>query len=294
MENNRHAYLILVHSHPKLLQVLVDMIDDERNDIYIHVDAKSDINQFASIRAEKSNITYTKRLKIYWGHFSMVKAEYILFETARKGGPYLYYHLLSGVDLPLKSQDEIHHLLDGVYKGREFVGISIQTKSLPQRYRYFHLFGKQRRNNSSAGKRYKLLRDYFIALQKKVGVWRNKNVSILFGPQWVSITDDLCQYLLTKKKMVNKLYRMSFIPDESFIQTVIGRSCFEDSIYDRTNDYESCMRLIDWEKGPDYPHIWTNQDWNELISSDRLFARKFSEEDMEFIYRLKDYVLKEA
>lgn len=290
MANNRHAYLILVHNQPRLLQVLIDMIDDERNDIYIHVDDKADFNLFNNIHAKKSKISYTKRIKIYWGTFSMVKAEYILFEAAKKYGPYLYYHLLSGVDLPLKNQDFIHHLLDEVYKGEELVGFSNHTL-ISQRYRYYHLFGKQLRSNTSVAKRYSKIKDYLIALQKRVGIWRNKNVAIMFGPQWVSITDDLCQYILTSKKRTSKIFRMTIIPDESFIQTLVHGSCFEGRVYDRANDYKSCMRLIDWDKGPDYPHIWTCQDWEELVSSDRLFARKFSEDDMDFVYQLKNHVL---
>ncbi len=38
MDYLRHAYLILAHNEPKILQTLVEMIDDERDDIYIHID----------------------------------------------------------------------------------------------------------------------------------------------------------------------------------------------------------------------------------------------------------------
>lgn len=42
----RHAYCIIVHNNPDQLNILVDLIDDERNDIYIHVDKDVDIQQF--------------------------------------------------------------------------------------------------------------------------------------------------------------------------------------------------------------------------------------------------------
>ena len=50
-----------------------------------------------------------QRLDVRWGDISVVKAELLLLETASMKGPYDYYHLLSGVDLPIKSQDYIHH-----------------------------------------------------------------------------------------------------------------------------------------------------------------------------------------
>ena len=36
----KHAYLLLTHQYSKVLEVLVRMIDDERNDIYVHIDKK--------------------------------------------------------------------------------------------------------------------------------------------------------------------------------------------------------------------------------------------------------------
>ncbi len=33
----KHAYLIIAHAYYKQLQILVDMLDDERNTIYIHI-----------------------------------------------------------------------------------------------------------------------------------------------------------------------------------------------------------------------------------------------------------------
>lgn len=39
---NRHAYLLLPYNNPDLLKKLIKLLDDPRNDIYVHVDAKSD------------------------------------------------------------------------------------------------------------------------------------------------------------------------------------------------------------------------------------------------------------
>jgi hypothetical protein len=294
VENNRHAYLILAHNQPRLLQVLIDMSDDERNDIFIHIDAKADMNQFSNIRAEKSGLYYTERKKVYWGDFSVSKTELFLLETAHRNGPYLYYHILSGVDLPLKNQDYIHHLMDDLYRGREFVGIAKQDKfheKFKNRVRYYHLFSKHFRNHQRIGNYLSVMRKYAIALQKKNGIRRNGDVVLGFGPQWMSITDDLCQFILARKREIIKRYHHTFIADESFVQTIVYDSPFYERIYDVGDEYRSCGRLIDWEKGPTYPHIWTNQDWEELTTSDRLFARKFSEDDMDFIYRLKEHVL---
>lgn len=52
----KHAYCIIAHSDPYCLQTLVDLIDDERNDIILVIDKKSDLKEFESIKASKSPI----------------------------------------------------------------------------------------------------------------------------------------------------------------------------------------------------------------------------------------------
>lgn len=292
--NNRHAYLIVAHNQPRLLQVLIDMIDDERNDIYLHIDAKADINQFSNIHTAKSKLICTKRNKVYWGDFSMTNTELMLFETAHKNGSYLYYHLLSGVDLPLKTQDYIHHLLDEVCCGDEFIGFC-PCQELDYRTRYYQLFGRYNRNNQRISRYFTDIKKYIITLQKKMGVWRNKDVAFYKGAQWVSITDGLCQYLLSNKMRIRKLYHHTLMADESYIQTLVHDSPFYVNVHDKDDENKSCMRYVDWEKDPgkSSPHTWNREDWDELVSSDRLFARKFSEDDMDFIYRIKSRVLGE-
>ena len=39
----KHAFLIMAHGRLPLLRVLLSMLDDERNDIFLHIDRKSDM-----------------------------------------------------------------------------------------------------------------------------------------------------------------------------------------------------------------------------------------------------------
>ena len=47
----KHAYLIIAHNQFALLKELLKSIDDERNDIYIHIDKK--IKNIESIKLKK-------------------------------------------------------------------------------------------------------------------------------------------------------------------------------------------------------------------------------------------------
>ena len=41
---DRHAYLILAHKNFGQLRKLIELLDDPRNDIFVHVDAKAKIS----------------------------------------------------------------------------------------------------------------------------------------------------------------------------------------------------------------------------------------------------------
>ena len=107
----KHAYLIIAHNEPNILKTLLLMLDDERNDVYLHVDARAVelFNQFKDFQLKRGKlIILQNRIAVHWGDLSQVEVEYLLFEAALQNGPYAYYHLLSGVDLPIKTQNYIH------------------------------------------------------------------------------------------------------------------------------------------------------------------------------------------
>lgn len=52
------------------------------------------------------------------------------------------------------------------------------------------------------------------------------------------------------------------------------------------------MRIVDWKRGSNgSPYIFREEDYDELINSGVLFARKFSEDvDKDVIKKIVDYV----
>ena len=69
-----HAYLIIAHDQFDLLESLLKCIDDERNDIYIHIDSHSklDISRIQSV-LQNSRVEFVPRIHIRWGGFDMVR-----------------------------------------------------------------------------------------------------------------------------------------------------------------------------------------------------------------------------
>ena len=277
---NRHAYLIIAHNEPLVLQKLLTLLDDERNDIYVHIDKRANemYEHFRNFKLDKSRLfILSDRLSVYWGDISQLDVEYKLFETASQTGEYSYFHLLSGVDLPIKSQDYIHDFFMR-NEGKEFVGYwnsKGHLKDLDRKVYRYYFFTKYFKGGSPLVHGLTAFtRNIVLAVQKITKFRRNQHFEFKKGFQWVSVTGDFCKYLIEQKEDVMKTFRYTLCPDEIFIQTVLWNSPFRSQIYSLDSACEGSMRDIDWERG--HPYVWTTEDWQELMDSKYLFARKFS------------------
>lgn len=64
----KFAYLIMAHNEPVIFDRLVHLLDDERNDIFVHVDSRSDAELFTSVGLSKAKIYFMpQRRPVYWG-----------------------------------------------------------------------------------------------------------------------------------------------------------------------------------------------------------------------------------
>lgn len=279
----KHAYLILAHNEPKLLQRLVSALDDARNDIFVHVDAK--VAQLPMLSTEHAGLRMTsRRVDVHWGDLSMMEAEFVLFEEALASGHHDYYHLLSGVDFPLRSQDAIDAFFNENI-GREFIGFSsIPEKELDRKMRRYHLFPKYFRDEALPRR---IIRSGFLRLQELFGIKRNRDIVFRKGSQWVSVTESFARYFLSKEKWVRKVFNHTFCCDETVMQTLAWNSQFKASIYDTELDGVGCVRKIGWNtQGCLVP--WTRGDFDELMGSNALFARKFSSGDTVILDMIRD------
>lgn len=274
-----HAYMIIAHNQFELLELLIKKLDDKRNDIYIHIDAKVknfDYNYFSSLTKFSRVIFTDKRINVTWGDFSVVHCEMILLRTAveneRKNDPYTYYHLLSGVDLPIKSNDEIHRFFEE-NNGREFIHYTNNevSESSVLRIKYYHLFRKKRNLF------YKILAQIALKIQQLIGVNRLKNMDIKVqkGSQWFSITGGFAKYVVKNQDKYTKIFSYSYCCDEIFIQTIAENSDFKNNLFmpNCNNDHFACARLIDWDRGN--PYVFRKEDYQMIKASPCMFARKF-------------------
>lgn len=283
----KHAYLIIAHNNWWQLKQLIMLLDDEKHDIYVHIDSKSKdfcIRDFERI-TNKSKLYIYQEYKVYWGGYSQVQVELFLFEQAYQR-EYDYYHLLSGADLPLKSNKEIQLFFEK-NKGKEFIYYDenrLQNNSeIKRRTRLYHFLQNYRRRYNAKWKNeiFTFCERILLALQIVFGVNRVKKLdwTIKYGSNWVSITHSLVGVLLQQQNKIKKVFSYTNCADELFIHTIAYNLGFEDSIYyDENLSTSSNMRFIDWERGKNgNPYTFRNEDLEVIMKSKAFFARKFSE-----------------
>lgn len=291
----KHAYLIVAHSEPEILRVLVALLDDVRNDIYIHVDKKTDIGLFKNVKTKFSKLHFLEeRIDIRWGDISLVKVEFLLMETARNTENYQYYHFISGVDLPLHNQDYIHSFIESLGNDVEFVSIASDAdlknqKDIHHKTAQYWFFTRNiRRVFTFKSIMANIAASVAVNIQRLLGIERKFPYELRKSCNWKSITGNLCDYLLQNKKLILNQFKYTLAPDEYAIQSFIYNSKFNENRYCLNDPNRSDMRLIDWERGK--PYTWTMDDYDELINSDKLFARKFSSKHIDIVYALYKHI----
>ena len=279
----KHAYLILAHNEPALLSLLVNRLDDVRNDIYIHFDRK--LAELPQLKTQHAGLfILTDRVDVRWADVSMIEAEYKLFHAVIASGQiYAHHHLLSGVDLPLKNQDYIHHFF-AQHQGKEFIGLHQQpmTYRADKSLHYYHPFARSFRGSGMSFFCKRCLRYAVVQTQILLSLRRNKSVSFRKGGQWVSITHDLICYLLEQEQRAYEIFRGTFGSDEYFIPTLIIGTPFMERLFDATDESRGAMRYIGWS-GEDQLIDFSAKDFPVVQQTEYLFARKFNSRDKAFL-----------
>lgn len=274
----KHAFLIMAHNNWEQLKKLLFLLDDSRNAIYLHIDKKS--HGYESLRYEKelkrATLEVIPKYRISWGGVSQIQCTLSLIRHALQSDSE-YYHLISGMDLPLHNMDYIDNFFSA-HQNMEFVHFSEREPGLCEstrnRIALYHPF------QELLGRKCGPVEFTLANIQKILGVDRLKNIhyiNLAKGANWFSVTKNFARYVIDKWPIYRKIFSSSYCADEIFLQTILINSPYRDNIYhpEVDDDYSAIMRLIDWERGT--PYIFRTDDFPLLANSSMLFARKFDE-----------------
>ena len=280
----KHVYLILAHNEFEVLKSLIRFLDHVNNDIIIHYDQKVDI--LPELYTKYSRCFVLKnRIDGCWGDYSLVKMELELLKHSIKEGSYDLFHIISGVHYPLIPMSELHREYESVNKCI-FQQMHTDDEEITARMGRYHYFNRMMMSHSFGSFGYKVGRMLWNTSKKHkkiLNIQRNKGFKFYKSSQWCTLTKEAVNYILTKEREIKKRYSNTFCPDEYFVLSELMNSPLKDQILFKQN-----LLKQDWVST--HPKIYTLESFDELIASGCLYARKFSNENIDLLNRIDDYI----
>ena len=261
------AYLILVHNQPLQIKRLVERLSGTGVCFFIHVDKKTDITDFYKALNLPEVYFIKKRVKVYWGAYSIIQATLNGFnEIVQSGINYDVVNLLSGQDYPLVSNEYIADFFSK-NKGNafmEYYSIEQEWKEAIPRLQKYYLTNYP----FSGSYRVEKFMNKYLPDRKPP-----KNIEFVGRSQWFSIGMDHVMYILQYLKKHPALvhyFQFTWGSDEFVFQTILYNSPFKHTMVNNN------LRYIVWPKGQASPKTFTIKDADNLLHSNKLFARKFN------------------
>lgn len=269
------AYILLCHKNPATVVAQARVLTSAGDYLSVHVDASAPEDVFREIRdglAGSENVTFARRVRCGWGEWSLVQGTLNALEAALEAFPDAsHFYMISGDCMPIKSAAYIHRYFDAhdfdVIENHDFNNSDwIKVGLRADRLEYRHWFNERR---------HKALFYASLAVQKRLGLKRRtpKELRIRIGSQWWCLrraTIEKVRQFLRQHPDVVRYFRTTWIPDETFFQTLVPHLVARDEISSRTLTF---LMFSDYG----IPVTFHLDHLDLLRSQDMLFARKISE-----------------
>src|SRR6056297_29476 len=279
------AFILLCHKDPEAIIRQAEMLTAAGDYMSIHFDARAKPEAFRQIRealGDNPNVTFAKkRIKCGWGEWSLVQATLYAVEAAVDQFPRAtHFYMLSGDCAPIKSARFAHDYLDArdvdyVESFDYFASDWIKTGMKEERLIYRHFF-----NERTQPKRFYAA----FEAQKRLRLTREipNDIQVQIGSQWWCLRRRTVEWIIDftrRRRDEIRFMRTTWIPDETFFQTLVRHLVPESEIETRTLTF---LMFTDYGM----PVTFYNDHYDLLLSQDYLFARKISSEARELKRRL--------
>ncbi|WP_373354827.1 DUF5928 domain-containing protein [Pseudoroseicyclus sp. CXY001] len=282
----RIAFILLCHKDPAAVIQKARALTAAGDVMAIHVDANAPDAAYDEIHAalkDDSSITFAPRVRCGWGEWSLVEATLGAARAALRAFPEAsHLYLLSGDCMAIKSAAWAHQMLDAddadYIESVDFHDSGwIKTGIREERLTLRHWFNERSQ---------KRLFYTSLNLQRRLGLTRRppEDLTIMIGSQWWCLrrrTMEAILAFLAERPDVLRFFRTTWIPDETFFQTMVRHLVPEAEIRNRTLTF---LMFTDYGM----PVTFYNDHYEMLLGQDYLFARKISPEADQLKARLGD------
>ena len=269
------AYILLCHKDPQAIVHQARRLTRMGDKMSIHFDPRAPKSDYQLIRRaleNDPNVTFAKRrTKCGWGEWSLVQATLYATEAAVEAFPdATHFYMLSGDCMAIKSAEYIHEYLDN--DDADFIECFdfydsdwIRTGIKEERLSYRHYFNERKSKRLFYGS---------MKLQRRLGLTRKvpEDLQVMIGSQWWCLRRRTIEAILEfcrQRPAVVRFFRTTWIPDETFFQTLVPHLVPKSEIRPRTLTF---LMFSDYGM----PVTFYNDHYDLLLGQDFLFARKIS------------------
>ena len=279
------AFILLCHKDPEGIVAQTLRLTAAGDCVAIHFDGrarKSDYDRIRTALAGNPQVTFARRrIKCGWGEWSLVAATVSALKAAVTDFPgATHFYMLSGDCLPIKTAQYIHARLEeeeaDYIESFDFFGSGwIKTGIKEERLIYRHWFNERQR---------KWLFYASMGLQKKFNLARKvpEDLKMRIGSQWWCLrrrTVEAVIDFVARRPDVTRFFSTTWIPDETFFQTLVAHLVPEREIRSRTLTF---LMFTDYGM----PVTFYDDHFDLLLAQGFLFARKISPEALTLKDRL--------
>jgi Family of unknown function (DUF5928)/Core-2/I-Branching enzyme len=269
------AFILLCHKDPEGIIAQTLRLAAAGDCVAIHFDARASSADYQRIRAalgENPRVTFSRRrIRCGWGEWSLVAATIEATKAALTAFPgATHFYMLSGDCMPIKTAEHIRNRLEGedadyIENFDFFESDWIKTGIKEERLIYRHWFNERQQKTAF----YTLLN-----IQKKLGLARKvpEDLRIRIGSQWWCLRRRTIEAVLdfaARRADVLRFFSTTWIPDETFFQTIVAHVVPEREIRSRTLTF---LMFTDYGM----PATFYDDHYDLLVSQEFLFARKIS------------------
>lgn len=279
------AFILLAHKDPEGLIAQAQRLTATGDFVAIHFDRRAPKAAFAAIEAAlKSNprVTFaSKRHRCGWGEWSLVAATLEAVSAAVRAFPTAtHFYMLSGDCMPIKTAEYVHAFLDQndvdyIESFDFFTSDWIKTGFRGERLHYRHWFNERTQS-----------RLFYLSyeIQRRLNITRPvpSGIQVMIGSQWWCLRRETIEKILdfcAQRPDVIKFFKTTWIPDETFFQTLVPHLVARDQIRRRTLTF---LMFTDYGM----PVTFYDDHHDLLLGQDYLFARKISPQALALRTRL--------
>ncbi|MFN5998144.1 MAG: DUF5928 domain-containing protein [Paracoccaceae bacterium] len=271
------AFILLCHKDPEGIIAQTLRLTAAGDCVAIHFDArarKADYDRIRDALAGNAQVTFARRrIKCGWGEWSLVAATLSAMKAALTDFPgATHFYMLSGDCMPIKTAEFVHDRLEAedvdYIESFDFFGSGwIKTGIKEERLIYRHWFNERQR---------KWLFYASMDLQKKFNLARKvpEDLKMRIGSQWWCLrrrTVEAVMDFVARRPDVTRFFSTTWIPDETFFQTLVAHLVPEREIRSRTLTF---LMFTDYGM----PVTFYDDHFDLLLAQGFLFARKISPE----------------